>query len=206
MYIPAHFAATDAATLHDIIRQFSFATLVTAADGAPVATHLPFLLDPDQGGHGVLLGHMARANTQWHAFDGRTEALVVFLGEHGYISPAWYTDHPSVPTWNYAAVHAYGRPRVIEDADRIRQLLERLVVRHESGRDEPWSMELPTDYMEGMVKGIVAFEIPMDRLEGKLKMSQNRSSADQQQVMQALATSSDRNQRALAARMAETRG
>jgi transcriptional regulator len=186
------------------MEKHSFATLVTHGHGGMTASHLPFLLDRQAGEHGTLTAHMARANPQWREFANGVEALVIFQAEHGYISPAWYEVHPSVPTWNYAVAHAYGIPRVVEDAVAVRSVLERLVEANESGRDEPWTMSLPEDYYAGMVKGIVAFEIPIRRLEGKFKLSQNRPAVDQQHVLDRLTESDDPEQRALGTRMART--
>src|SRR5206468_2683175 len=135
---------------------------------------------------GTLLSHMARANDQWQDFARGAEALVIFQGHHTYISPSWYEIHPSVPTWNYMVVHAYGTPRLITDDDRIRAALRELVATHESAFDEPWPMDLPDDYLRKMLRGIVAFEIPITRLEGKFKLSQNRSERDRQLVIAAL--------------------
>jgi len=178
---------SDPRWCHDLIRRESFATLITIdREGAPFATHLPVLLEPTRGRLGTLLAHVARPNPQWRQF-GPGPALVVFQGPHAYVSPAWYEVHPSVPTWNYVAVHAYGVPVVIEDEARIRALLERLTDTYEAGRPVPWRLDgLADDYLRGMIRGIVAFEIPIDRLEGKAKLSQNRDLADRERVRVAL--------------------
>ncbi len=191
MYLPKQFEITDRALLHDLMRQFSFASLVTAHEGRPFATHLPFILDSARGEQGTLVAHMARANEQWRMFTEEAEALVIFQGRHGYISPAWYEEHPSVPTWNYMIVHAYGTPRLVDDEDRVRAHLRSLVDRHEQGRDVPWIMDLPEEYVARMVRGIVAFELPISRLEGKFKLSQNRSMRDRERVVAALAENVD---------------
>jgi transcriptional regulator len=201
VYVPHEFQVADRTLLHDLMERFSFATLVTMRDGCPVASHLPFLVRRDVGEYGTLVGHMARANRQWQDFGGAGEALVIFQGDHGYVSPSWYETHPSVPTWNYLAVHAYGRPHVIEDAERIRTILRTLVAKNEAGFDEPWPMDLPDDYLGKMIRGIVAFEIPLTRLEGKFKLSQNRPVADRRRVIATLTASADPTQRALAAAM-----
>ena len=190
MYIPHHFQVEDPAPLFDLMRQFSFATLVSTHEGTPVAAHLPFMLRPDAGPNGTLLGHMARANPQWRSFDPECEVLTIFQGDHAYISPAWYLQHPSVPTWNYAVVHAYGLPRIVEDPDAVKRMLQELVHQHESGFQTPWQMDLPPDYEANMIKGIVAFEITLTRLEGKFKLSQNRGAPDRQGVITALGGSS----------------
>src|SRR5207302_3988638 len=114
----------------------------TARQGRPVASHLPFLVYPDVDEHGTLVTHLARANDQWQDFASGAEALVIFQGDHAYISPSWYAAHPSVPTWNYMVVHAYGVPRVIADDERIWEILRSLVSKHEAGFDQPWPMDL----------------------------------------------------------------
>ncbi len=192
VYLPKHFEIADRAALHDLMGRFSFATLVTVHEGRPVAGHLPFMLDPARGEQGTLIAHMARANRQWTAFAAEVEALVIFQGPHTYISPSWYEDHPSVPTWNYAAIHAYGTPRLVEDEEQVRAALRALVHQHEQGFEAPWTMEdLPEEYLRKMSRGIVAFEIPIARLEGKFKLSQNRSADDRERVIAALVDSAD---------------
>ena len=141
MYIPHFNHVTDPAILHDLMQRFSFATLVTQHEGRPFATHLPFLVQPEHGDHGRLLAHLARANPQWTDFASGVEALVIFQGPHTYISPSWYDVHPSVPTWNYAVVHAYGAPRVIEEDAAIEEALRRLVATHEEGFEAPWTLD-----------------------------------------------------------------
>jgi transcriptional regulator len=186
------------------MERFNFATLVTAQDGCPTATHLPFLVYPEAGDQGCLVGHMARANAQWEGFAHGQEALVIFQGHHAYISPSWYELHPSVPTWNYAVVHAYGVPQVITDEDRVRRVLRALVDKHEGVFAKPWTMDLPAEYVGKMIHGIVAFEIPIARLEGKFKLSQNRPASERERVVKALATSADPTERGVASLMQET--
>jgi transcriptional regulator len=193
MYIPTHFRADDRAALYDLIERHSFATLVTLLDGAPFATHLPMLLDRERG---VLLGHVARANPHRRALDGGAEALLIFQGPHAYVSPSWYATAPAVPTWNYAAVHVYGVPRLLDDAALL-DLLKRLVSKYESGRERPWTMDLPPDYQRKMVQAVVGFEVPMARVEGKFKLNQNRSAEDRAGVIEAL-RAGDAEERALA--------
>ena len=206
MYIPKFNAVTDTAQLFDFMRQFSFATLVTAHDGLPYATHLPFLVYPDRGPTGTVVAHMARANPQWRDFAGgddaaQREALVIFQGAHTYISPSWYAEPASVPTWNYMIAHAYGVPRIIEDEARVREALRALVDLHEGGFEEPWTMDLPEDYLLKMQRAIVAFEIPIARLEGKYKLSQNRSEGDQRRVIERLSAAPDTNAREVGEQM-----
>lgn len=187
MYIPKSNAETDTAVLYQFMREHNFATLVTQRDGQITATHLPFIVDAERG---VLQAHLARANDQWQAF-GASEALVIFQGAHAYISPTWYEKQPSVPTWNYTAVHVYGVPQIISDEAIMRPLLAELVANHERGRQPEWVMDLPEDYLRKMMQAIVMFELPIERIEGKYKLSQNRSDADQASVIAHLADSAD---------------
>jgi transcriptional regulator len=205
MYVPEHFAVSDVSWCHAHIRREPFAILVGAdGSGAPFATHLPVLLDEVPAPLGTLLGHVARPNPQWQFFAPERPVLVVFPGPHTYVSPSWYAQHPSVPTWNYVAVHAYGVPRVIEEPGRVRALLARLVHTFEDGRSAPWRMDrLQDSYVDGMMRGIVAFEIPINRLEGKAKLSQNRPAGDRARVRAALSAEDDPLARAVATLMAE---
>lgn len=207
MYIPEANRETRPEVLHRIIRENSFATLVTHGSGELAATHLPFLLEPERGPYGTLVGHMARANGQWQAFRPGEEVLAIFQGAHAYISPSWYAAELSVPTWNYVAVHVYGVPRLIETPGELRRLLTALVPVYEAGLPEPWSLErLPDEFVERLSRGIVGFEIPIARLEGKLKLSQNRSPADREGVVAALNAQGDAGSVAIAALMAEVDG
>jgi transcriptional regulator len=175
MYTPRHFAETRLEVLHQTIRENPFASLVSHGAGGLVATHLPFLLDPERGELGTLRAHMARANPQWRDFSS-DEVLVVFEGPHAYISPSWYAADLAVPTWNYLAVHAYGTPALLTDEAEALALLSDQVSHFESPFEQPWSAAtLPSTYLDPLVKAIVAFEIPITRLEGKAKMSQNRA-------------------------------
>ena len=191
MYMPELFREDDLATVHALMRDYSFATLVTQHEGVPFATHVPLILEADAGPYGTLLGHMARANPQWWNFDVSQEVLVIFQGPHTYVSPSWYEVELSVPTWNYAAVHAYGTPRLITDYDACYALLDTLVRTHEAQFARPWLFQLPEDYVRKMMQGIVAFAIHITRLEGKFKLSQNRSLTDQQHVAATLQQSAD---------------
>jgi transcriptional regulator len=205
MYIPPSFAETDVPTLHALMREYAFATLVTVEDGVPVASHVPFLLDHDRGPRGTLLGHLARANPQGRSFAG--QALVVFAGPHAYVSPSWYAGSPNVPTWNYAVVHAYGTPRPIEDPAAVRALIDRLVSVYEGSRRPPWSTAaVPADFADRMFSAIVAFDIPIERLEGKYKLNQNKAPADRAGVIEGLRAEGDPLATAVAALMADRSG
>ena len=189
MYTPPAFREDDLPTIHALMRENSFAILVTQRDGVPIATHLPFMVDTERGPYGTLLGHMARANTQWQTFVEQQEALVIFQGPHAYVTPSWYDPGLNVPTWNYAAVHAYGTPRLIDDEATLHAMLSRLTATHEAGFEQPWLLEMSADDFRGKLKGVVGFELEIARLEGKMKLSQNRSLADQERVAAALAES-----------------
>jgi transcriptional regulator len=205
MYIPAAFRETRLEVLHALIREHSFATLVSQLNGELFATHLPILLDANRGDHGTLRGHMARANPHWHSFSEGQPALVIFQGPHAYISPNWYLAEQAVPTWNYSAVHAYGTPSIVSDWPTVRSLLEDTVATFESGlaQPEPWTIERATsDYIEKLAQGIVAFEMPISRLEGKRKLSQNRPT-DIESAASGLRAFGDATGQAVAAQMFE---
>jgi transcriptional regulator len=186
MYTPKHFAVEDRAQQLQFMRDYGFASLVSRGGHGLTATHLPLAVEERNGGSVFLVGHVARANPHWQDLESGAEALVIFHGPHAYVSPTWYEMHPSVPTWNYAAVHAYGKAQLL-DAAATRKLLKTLSDQYESGRKKPWRMEdLAGDYVEKMVAAIVGFEIAVERIEGKFKLSQNRSAADRAGVVDAL--------------------
>jgi len=191
MYIPPAFREDDLEVLHALMRDYSFAVVVTQQGGVPVATHLPLLLDCKRGAYGTLLGHMARANAQWTGFNGEQEALVIFQGPHTYVTPSWYEPGLNVPTWNYATVHAYGKPRIMADQEALITLLHTLVQTHEAGFERPWKLDMPDDALQSKLKEIVGFEMEITRLEGKFKLSQNRPAADQARVAAELQASQD---------------
>jgi len=191
MYVPSHFAETRVEVLHQLIREHPFATLVTLGSHGLTANHLPLELDPDPAPFGTLLGHVARANPLWRDFAAEQGALAVFQGPQSYISPAWYaTKRESgkvVPTWNYVVVHASGDLRVIDDPAWLRRFVERLTNRHEAGRPTPWHVsDAPGDFVAQLVRAIVGIEIPIARLTGKWKLSQNRPLGDRVGAAQGL--------------------
>ena len=207
MYVPDSFAMTDPAEVRRVIRDHDFGLLVTASEGAPVATHLPFLLDDDLGPRGTLFAHMARPNRHWRDFEAMRagdEALVVFQGSHSYISPVWYgPDAKAVPTWNYLAVHVYGRPRIIREEGRVLALLERMVEVQEVRFEQPWSLDrLDGNFVQALTRGIVCFEIPIERIEAKAKLSQNKD-AQMQRNAAAVLSEGDTDARLLAGLMAK---
>jgi transcriptional regulator len=201
VYIPGAFVVSDPDKLSQFIGQHSFATLITVDGSAPFASHLPLQLAELGDGGQRLIGHMARANDQWRHFQEDTEVLAIFSGPHGYISPTWYTTELVVPTWNYAAVHVYGKPSLISEHSRIVALLEDLVAIYESQRVPPWPGPASDEYRDRLVASIVAFEIEITRIEGKFKLGQNRSDADRERVYQQLAGSNSETHRNLAALM-----
>ncbi|HKP28930.1 MAG TPA: FMN-binding negative transcriptional regulator [Gemmatimonadales bacterium] len=192
MYTPRSFQQEDTNALRRVMESYPFAILISQRDGEPFATHLPLTWTPG-GEHGVLLGHMARANPHWKTWDSATRVLIIFSGPHSYISPAWYEQQVTVPTWNYVTVHAYGMPVLMHEPGRLRRLVTDLTRRYESGNDG-WAVERAEPIMETELKAIVGFEIAIDRIEGKFKLNQNRSEADQRGVIRALEGSADRDQ------------
>jgi len=186
LFVPTSFAEHDLPTLHAFMDAHSFVTLISPDPCDPWITQLPLLLERSRGRLGALEGHMARANGHWQRIQGSEDVLVLFQGPHCYVSPSLYSVHPSVPTWNYASVHAHGRARLVEDGERAKALMGKLVERSERARAAPWTMDLPADYLEGMMRGIVGIEIEITRLQGKFKLSQNRAQEDRARVMQSL--------------------
>ena len=180
MYMPAHFEETRVDVMHGLVRAHPLATwVVQSADGL-VVNHIPFLVDAARGAHGTLVGHVARANPVWHQLGS---SVAVFQGPQAYVSPSWYPSKhahgKAVPTWNYAVVHAHGTPRAIESRDERRQIVTRLTRAHEDGQAAPWQVsDAPPDFIDQVLKAIVGIEIPIERLVGKWKVSQNRPLAD----------------------------
>ena len=206
MYLPSAFRQDDLAELHAQMQASPFALLTSAGAAGVQASHLPLLLAPDEGEFGTLYGHFARANPHWRDLQDDAEALAVFSGPDAYISPGWYpakAEHGKVvPTWNYIAVHARGPVELIEEPERLLQIVSRLSDQHESGRERPWAVsDAPRDYLDSMLRAIVGFALPIRRLEGKWKLGQNRSAADQAGVRDGLAASPSPGDRELAARM-----
>jgi transcriptional regulator len=191
MYVPSHFEESRPDVLHELIRQHPLAALVTLGSKGLEANHIPLELDPEPAPFGTLRGHVARGNPLWRDFSRAIEALAVFQGPQAYISPSWYQTKREtgkvVPTYNYIVVHAYGPIRIIEDRAWLRGLVERLTNRYEAGRAKPWKVtDAPADFVEQMLGAIVGIEIPLTRLVGKWKVSQNRPSADRDGVVAGL--------------------
>ena len=203
MYTPKAFAIDDLQEMQQQILGTRLALLVTHGEQGLQASHLPLLLDAEQGPNGTLYGHFAKANPQWKELQNGAEALVIFAGADAYVSPGFYpskAEHGKVvPTWNYVAVHAYGSAEVFTDAERLLKLVSALTDRHEASRAQPWKVaDAPADYIEGMLKAIVGFALPIQRLEGKRKLSQNRNAADIAGVREGLSASRDVHDQTLA--------
>jgi len=191
VYIPPLFKEDRVDVLHAAIRRSGLATLVTLTGDGLIASHVPMLLDPEPAPYGTLLGHLARPNPQARGAVPGVQALAIFQGPDAYITPSWYATKRDnakvVPTWNYVAIHAYGPVEFFDDADRLRAIVTRLSERQETPRAEPWAVsDAPADYIEGMLKGIVGFALPIARLDGKWKMSQNRPAVDRASVVSGL--------------------
>jgi len=201
VYLPPHFTETDETVLLAHVERNDFGLLITQRDGL-IASQVPFLAER-RDGKLYLLGHLARPNPQCAALDGG-EALAIFTGPHAYISPSWYATGPAVPTWNYASVHAYGVARAIADKDWLNDLLRRLSERHEAREPAPWRMQdQPAPFLDGMLGGIIGFEIAVSRLEGKFKLSQNRPATDRPRIVAALEARDDAESHGVARLMRE---
>jgi transcriptional regulator len=206
MYVPPAFRWEELHEIHGAMRAARLATLVTATGEGIMATPLPLLLVAEEGALGTLHGHLARANPQWGT-PARGEALAIFAGPDAYVTPSWYAakrEHGRVvPTWNYETVHAYGTPEFYEDEDRLLEQVTRLTALHEGGRAEPWGVaDAPAGFVKGQLRGIVGLRLPIARIEGKRKMSQNRPPADREGVARGLAASERPADRAVAERVA----
>lgn len=191
MYLPAHHREDDPQHIQALIQARPLGLLVTNGPGGLIANPIPFLLDMSRGAHGTLVAHMARANPQWQEADDQREALVVFQDADAYITPAWYaTKHETgkvVPTWNYATVHAWGPLRAIDDPAWLHKQIRQLTATQESPREKPWAVEdAPERFIDMQVRAIVGIEVPIARIEGKWKVSQNRSDADRAGVIAGL--------------------
>jgi transcriptional regulator len=208
MYIPSYFNDEDLTSLHRQIEATRLTTLVTYDETGLQANPVPLLLEPTQGPNGTLYGHLVKANAQWKALATGAEVLLIFQGADAYISPSFYAakaEHGKVvPTWNYVAVHAYGRAEVFTDAERLLAIVSGLTLKHEAGRAAPWAVsDAPADYIQKMLAGIVGFAIPIERLEGKRKLNQNRSAEDIAGVSKALAVSQNPNDQEIARLMSQ---
>ena len=207
MYLPKQFEETRPERLHGFMAAYPLGLLITHDEHGVVANPIPFLLQSERGNNGTLIGHVARANPVWKQTLGAADALVVFQGPQGYVSPGWYASKAEhgkvVPTWNYSTVQARG-PLVVHDTvEAVRAVVHTLTTHHEAAQRQPWAMtDAPADYIEQMLRAIVMIEVPISHLVGKFKLSQNRSSADRQGVEAGLA---DRDEEVLSAAMQRQR-
>jgi transcriptional regulator len=210
MYQPTHFREDRLEVQHALISAHPLGLLVTSGPAGLVANPIPFLIDPDASSNGTLRAHLARANPHLRDLVQVDECLVVFQGAEDYITPSWYASKREhgrvVPTWNYATVHCWGRPRVIEDQAWLRRQLDDLTALKEGRRPAPWAVEdAPPEFVTAQIRGIVGIEIPISRIEGKWKVSQNRSEADRAGVVEGLSREGSRSQ-AMADLVAGRRG
>jgi transcriptional regulator len=207
VYLPSHFAESDRQVLHRLMQDYPLSTLITQSSAGLDANHIPLILSAEEGEHGILRGHVARANPVWKDYVATTEVLAVFQGADAYISPSWYPtkqeNGKAVPTWNYAVVHASGPLRVIDDAEWLRALVTRLTTHHEAAMAQPWSVgDAPPDYIEKMISAIVGIEIPITKLVGKWKVSQNQPMQNRAGVVDGLLSGAQPNGAAMAALVA----
>lgn len=183
MYVPKHHALADADAARTLIESHALGAWVFEGPGGLVANHLPFFLERGRGAQGTLIGHVSRANPAWRALESGRPSVVMFRGPQAYVSPGWYPGKAGhgrvVPTWDYVVVHAHGRARAVHERDWLLRMLNRLSDAHEASRPAPWRVaDAPADFIERLLRGIVGIEMPIDRLEGKLKASQDEDLHD----------------------------
>lgn len=191
MYLPPHFREDDLGVQHDLIRSCPLGLLIRAGSTGLVADPIPFVIDPTAGERGTLRCHVARVNPVWRDLQPAQDCLVVFQGPQAYVTPSWYPSKREhgrvVPTWNYVTVHAWGCPRVIEDAAWLRAQIDALTHQQEAAKLEPWAVgDAPEPFVAAQIRGIVGIEIPIARIEGKWKVSQNRAAQDRAGVVSGL--------------------
>jgi transcriptional regulator len=192
MYIPKTFEVNDRTKLLEFVKNNSFGILFSQTNEGPFATHLPFLIDESRGRNGVLTSHMAKPNSHWKNLNNK-EVLVVFPGPHAYISPTWYNETNTVPTWNYVAVHILGEFKLVENKAEMKDIIEKMVDFYESSMPNPWKAEFDDMFIDGLMNGIVGFEINIKKIEGKWKLNQNHSVQRQQNLINGLKTSNECN-------------
>lgn len=201
MYIPHFFAETDEETLLAFMREFNFATVVSAENDLPTATHLPFIIEK-RGEKIVLSAHLAKANPQWKEFAGK-RILVIFQEPHAYISPLLYAEKLNLPTWNYVAIHAYGKAKIFETVEENLALLEKMIVEFDPNYFQTNWREIPDEYKLSRAKAIVAFEIEVEDLQGKKKLNQNKGEEDARSVIEVFEKSENENEKTIAKFMKE---
>ena len=186
MYIPRHFSETDETLIDEFIEDNSFGIIVSTLDNQNIATHIPFVIKRNENGERFLEGHLAKANPQWKSFREDTCLLIIFPGPHTYISSKWYKSERSVPTWNFIAVHVYGKPKIMND-DELRTALEDLIDKNEAGSKEPLKMDMiPSKYARKLMGAVVGFKIKIEKTEAKYKLSQNRPVEDRENIVRKL--------------------
>lgn len=184
MYTPSSFKEENPDILFDLIEEHNFGIIFSQHEDHPEATHLPFLVHREKGKHGTLIAHFAKANKHWKKIDESKDVLVVFQGPHSYISPAWYVNRAEVPTWNYATVHVFGKPKIIEDVAELNKMVKELTYFHENQENTGWKLnEVPEKDYNTDLKAIVGLEIVISKIEGKFKFNQNKSDKDQESVI-----------------------
>lgn len=196
MYLPASFREDRLDVMQDLIRSYPLGSLITHGEQGLNASPVPFMIYPEESEQGILRAHMAKSNPHWKALGNVSECLIIFMGEQGYINPSWYqskqTTHKVVPTWNYATVHVWGKPEIVEDGAWLQRQLNDLTNSHEQNRPQPWAMhDAPEDYIDAQMKAIIGIQIPITRIEGKWKMSQNRMEEDQLGVITGMQKTDD---------------
>jgi transcriptional regulator len=204
MYIPKHHEETDTSILHALVKAHPLGSWITQGEGELIANHIPFLLDPTRGEYGTLVGHVARANRVWQSFSTTINSVVIFQGAESYITPSWYPSKhahgKAVPTWNYVVVHAHGLPRVIEDREWLLAHINQLTDVHEADQALPWKVsDAPQDFIDRLLQAIVGIEIPITKLVGKWKVSQNRPELDKLGVVAGLLSKNEAQATAMAA-------
>jgi len=200
MYIPRYYKIDNIEDVKSFIDKYGFAVLVSQFEGKPWATHIPLLLVRDENDRDILFGHISKANSQWKDFDKNEEILAIFYGPHAYVSSSWY-DHENVPTWNYVAVHVYGKIQIIE-GDSLKRHLGKLVDKYESGMDNPVSVnKMSKEFVEREMRGIVGFEIVITEIQAAMKLSQNRDDKNFDRVISGLEKQGDTNSMEIARRM-----
>lgn len=200
MYVPNHFQPQNLEEVEKFLKENTFATLVSYQDGKPIASHIPLLLVEKENGQKVLWGHISKANPQWKNIEEQEEVLAIFTDAHTYISSSWY-NHVNVPTWNYIAVHAYGKAKIIE-GDTLYQSVKDLVEKYEGGNQPRFHMEdLNEADMRRQLRGITGLEMSLDRVEASFKLSQNRNPEDHQNVIKQLENRGDDHSQRIADEM-----
>ena len=191
MYTEPFFREERVDVLHEVMQSIGLVSLISMGREGLDASHVPVVVNMEEGDKGTIHGHLFRGNDQWKKADVHIPVLVIFSGPETYVSPSWYESKKKtpnvVPTWNYVAIHAYGKINFYDDRDRLLSMIAKLTDRHEQGRSTPWSVtDAKEEYIEKLLKGVIGFEIPIERLDGKFKLSQNKNEADRLGVVQGL--------------------